>query len=87
MKKNPHMHLVPLEPPPRDSTALWRCVDCQQEDRLDALRARSCTFEHAPCPHCGETPECAIDCPGIAQALSDPSVYIAGTVDPNGEGN
>lgn len=56
----------------------WRCVDCGQEGGPDLLGAAGCPTPKKDCPHCGYGPECALDCKGIAEILSDPDVYVAG---------
>lgn len=72
---NPHAHLVPLD---KKGTAArrWRCQFCGDSGALAALQARACSYVYPPCEHCGQTPECALDCPGIVAALSDPRVRV-----------
>ncbi len=82
---NPHMHLEALDPPREHPPRRWRCVPCGAVGTLDELNAIECTFEYPPCKDCGQTPECAPDCSGIAKALSDPSVHIAGMADTKGD--
>lgn len=52
---------------------------------LHAVESRRCptTFE-AICPHCNCSYECAVDCPGMADLLGDPRVYVAG-IDPDSQ--
>ncbi len=76
---NPHNWLSRLGKPPLDR---WECRYCHAIGTYDELRAVACAYEYPPCPHCGQTPECALDCPGIAAALSSPDVHVAGTIDP-----
>ncbi len=72
---NPHNWLSRLGKPPLDN---WECQYCKLVGPMEQVRGVPCTYEYPPCDYCGETPECAIDCKGIAKALSDPNIYIAG---------
>lgn len=74
---NPHNSVVPEN---RDE-GLWRCTLCNQVGKLDDLMAGSpeCTYGYPACIYCGLTPICAWDCKGVGAALSDPSVYLAGS--------
>lgn len=74
-KKNPHMWLSRLGKPPRDH---WKCKYCGEEGTMAQVRAVECRYEYPPCEHCGQTPECARDCPGVAAALSMPGVLVIG---------
>ena len=76
---NPHNWLSRVGEPPADC---WRCEYCGQVDTYVAMRGRECAYEYPPCESCGQTPECAADCKGMAQALADPRVYVAGTAAP-----
>jgi Fe-S-cluster-containing dehydrogenase component len=78
-KLNPHNWLSALDPP-GSANRRWRCQYCGMEDFFDNLRAVACTYVYPPCEHCGETPECAQDCPGIAAALSGSGVYLVGFI-------
>lgn len=93
MKLNPHNMLVAIDPP-RGVRALskgmrataaraagtrrWRCNCCGDVGTLDELRARACAYDYPPCKWCGMTPECALDCKGILEALSTPGVAVIG---------
>ncbi len=79
-RMNPHNSLVALDPPRRHPARRWKCHYCGVEGLLETVRAIACTYVYPPCEHCGETPTCAADCPGIAAALSDGGVYLAGIV-------
>lgn len=72
---NPHNYLKRVGEPPRD---LWCCEYCKDEGTMEALRSRACTFVYPPCEHCGQTPECAKDCAGMAGVLSMPGIYVIG---------
>jgi hypothetical protein len=56
----------------------WQCSDCGAIGGPDLLYSAGCTAPKEPCKHCGCSPVCARDCGGIAKALSDPDVYVAG---------
>jgi len=91
-KLNPHNSLVALDPPRKHPPRRWRCSYCGIEGTLEEVNAVECSYEYPPCEYCGQTPECAIDCPGISMALSgeltpEVDVHIAGAVDPDGEEN
>ena len=90
-QKNPHNAMVPLDPP-HTPNRRWRCRYCGMVGTMEELRAAECTYEYPPCNYCGQTPECAPDCKGIALALSGAltpavNVHIAGSIDPSGEEN
>lgn len=74
---NPHGHMVPLDPK-GTANRRWRCKFCDARGTLPALQALACTFVYPACKHCGQTPECAADCPAIIEALSDPRVRVIG---------
>jgi len=59
----------------------WVCTHCGIEGPFEEVEKIACTYEHPICPHCGLTPICAVDCPGILGLLMDPRVYIAGQSD------
>jgi len=73
MNLNPHNHIVRQGRPPKD---LWECQYCGMVDVYDDLRATACSYVYPPCEHCGQTPECAPDCSGIAAALATPGVRL-----------
>lgn len=75
MPLNPHMWMTAVDPPGRPDRR-WKCQYCGDEGTLKELRSRACSYEYPPCEHCGQTPECAIDCPGIQKALSHPGVHV-----------
>lgn len=58
----------------------WQCNDCGVIGGVGLLYQAGCIAEHKPCRHCGYSPVCAKDCPGIEEALSDPKVYVAGGI-------
>ena len=63
--------MVPLDPPGSDPRR-FRCVACGQVgETINDLYDVACTApDPDPCEWCGETPECAPDCVGVALALS-----------------
>lgn len=75
MTKNPHNWLVALDPPREHPPRRWRCGYCGVVGVMDVILAIECTHTYPPCNACGQTPECAKDCPLIAGLLSadDPS--------------
>ena len=75
MLKNPHMSLVALSPPGTENR-IWKCTYCHEEGLMDEIRKTECSFVYPPCEHCGQTPECALDCSGIAMLLADPRVHL-----------
>lgn len=78
MEPHAHMSRVRIGKPPTDR---WRCTDCHFEGTWDETVAILCTADLPPCKHCGQTPECAIDCPGMMAALSGSNVHVV-TDDP-----
>jgi hypothetical protein len=48
----------------------WRCHYCGDEGTAAELESRACSHEYPPCSYCGQTPTCAQDCGGVAQALA-----------------
>jgi len=72
VRLNPHNWLTALSPP-HTPNRRWRCEYCQLEGLYDELREVAC---YPPCEYCGQTPECAIDCHGIAEALGRPDVHL-----------
>ena len=70
---NPHNMLVRVGETPVDR---WRCHYCEATGTYEELRAVACTHVYPPCSYCGQTPECASDCPGIAMALATPGVLV-----------
>ena len=72
---NPHNLLQALRGPfggfvyDQSGEKQWRCFYCGAEGGYEHLRSVACTFVYAPCAHCGQTPECAPDCAGIAAIL------------------
>jgi hypothetical protein len=83
--KNPHMMLVAIDPPRKHPARRWRCGFCHVSGLYDDVRAIECSYVYPPCEYCGGTPECTLDCPGIAKALAGEDVYIAGLPPPKGE--
>jgi hypothetical protein len=71
LSKNPHMWFEALDAPgtPLDRRR-WQCCWCYMVGTHDELQAQACMHVYPPCPYCGQTPECASDCEGIALAFS-----------------
>jgi hypothetical protein len=63
---NPHKWIERTAGPPVDR---WRCQYCAAEGTFAELKAVACAHVYPPCQHCGQTPECAPDCKGIAGSL------------------
>ncbi len=82
--KNPHNYLSKVCHPgvgvscadfePHDP--VWECQYCGEVGTTDALRTDACSYVYPPCKHCGQTPECALDCKGVWAALSRPGVVV-----------
>jgi hypothetical protein len=77
---NPHLSCQPIDPPgPRRR---WICTDCGETGAIEALmgpkQKKACKKVHPPCEHCGGTPLCAKDCPGILAILGAPGVHVIG---------
>ena len=92
MPKNAHNSLVALDPPRKHPPRRWRCNYCGIEGTYDEVESVECTYEYPPCEFCGQAPTCALDCPGIALALSgaltpEVDLHVVGSVDPDGETN
>jgi hypothetical protein len=79
---NPHNWMTALDPPGR-SDRRWQCNYCGDTGTMEEVRSRPCAHVYPPCAYCGQTPECALDCPGIAKALSGDDVHVAGMVTPD----
>jgi len=86
---NPHNRLTRIDavppwplPLPPVETVRWRCYYCDAEGTWEELHSIACSYVYPPCPSCGQTPECALDCRAIAKALAGPGVHIIGTFDP-----
>lgn len=78
-RRNYHLSMTRVGP------ARWKCDDCGKVATLEGLRKTDCPVETPPCEYCDgseDSNECAPDCPGIAAALADPSVYLAGSGGP-----
>ncbi len=73
---NPHNYLKAIDPPGTDNRR-WECQYCHQVAPFEELRKIECTYVYPPCKHCGQTPECAADCPGIMGILKSPAVHLA----------
>lgn len=84
-KMNPHNYLEALDPPRKHPPRRWKCYWCHAEGTYEELQAIECTYEYPPCEVCGQTPECAPDCAGMAAALSNPRIHIAGSLDTKGD--
>jgi hypothetical protein len=54
---------------------------CKAFGKWDELAKIECTFVYPPCTACGQTPECAIDCPLIMAILGSSHVHVV-TDDP-----
>jgi hypothetical protein len=88
--RNFHMIFEPdrsaVKPGMRDEekvdATVWSCLYCNARGSLDGLRSRPCGHVYEPCECCAGregTNECALDCSGVAEALSDPGIYHAGS--------
>lgn len=79
---SPWMHpsMTALSRPhePGDPERQWICYDCGQTGTIDELRKKHCTAILPPCKACGMTPECELDCAGIAAALGAHGVEVIG---------
>ena len=79
---SPHSILLRIGPTGVKAQA-WRCVECEQVHiSLEAFDKTNCV-ESEPCFSCGLSGICATDCRGILGILEDPSVYVAGQVEPD----
>lgn len=58
----------------------FRCDYCGRQGEYNWLNMTDCTHVYEKCDYCGEHPFCAKDCSGIAEALSNPDVYVAGFI-------
>ena len=74
---NPHMSKSRIELP-GNRDADWRCNYCKVVGKLEALREIECSYVYPPCEFCGGTPECTLECPGIAAALGSVDVVLVG---------
>jgi len=70
---NPHNWLSRLGEPPLDR---WQCQYCRVVGAFDELIRIECTYQYPLCEHCGQTPQCAPDCPGILRMLTSPGVRV-----------
>lgn len=59
---------------------IFKCPACGEVGTLDHLFEVSCIERPPPCPYCGGTPFCEIDCPGVWGAIKDRDVYVGGQV-------
>ena len=75
---NPHNHIIAIDPPGMNRR--WECRLCNEigscDDLVGPAQKNACTHVYPPCPWCGQTPECAADCAGIAAALKTPEVKV-----------
>ena len=82
MAKNPHMSITAIsnreDLSSTPSRRLWRCDYCGVEGLMDDVRAQACTYVYPPCTYCGQTPECAVDCRGVLDALGRSNVHVIG---------
>ncbi len=74
-KRNPHNCLMALSPPGEENRR-WYCKYCGAEGLYEELQAAGCSYTYPPCKYCGQTPECALDCPGMMELLSGPDVHF-----------
>ena len=76
---NPHNHIIAIDRSGTE-TRKWRCKMCGEDGTCDDLvgpkQKNDCGYTYPPCESCGQTPECAADCAGIAAALSSPKVRV-----------
>jgi hypothetical protein len=56
----------------------WVCSDCgfEADSPNEIIYVDGCTKVHPPCKSCGQTPICAPDCSGIAEALGADHVRV-----------
>lgn len=73
--------------PPGAANRSWRCRYCGAAGTWEELAEKPCTHVYPPCKTCGQTPECAADCPAVLEALGRPDVHVAGMIDPKAEKN
>lgn len=79
---NPHCWITSLDPPrfgtrpSGEPERRWKCNYCPAEGTMDELSRVACTHVYPPCEYCGQTPECARDCDGIARALGGDDVHV-----------
>ena len=86
--KNPHCSLTHGKDGDGKFIDHWTCTYCKQEGTFDQMNEREasdegiefkeCTHVYPPCTYCEQTPICAPDCSGVAQALGAEGVYVAG---------
>lgn len=81
-KLNPHMSLRAIDPPRAHPPRQWQCGYCGLKGLMDEVRKVACTYVYPPCEFCGQAPECALDCAGIAAALGAPGVHVVGMKKP-----
>jgi transcription elongation factor Elf1 len=77
MSENPHMHLIAIDPP-GSTNRRWRCAYCGCRGVYSAVMASECMYTYPLCDRCGQAPECAPNCPGIAEVLGRDDVYVIG---------
>lgn len=82
LKLNPHGILKAIDPPRDHPPRRFRCHYCEAVGLYDELQAVACTYVYPPCEFCGQTPECAADCAGIAAILGSPDVHVVGMKKP-----
>lgn len=72
----PHQLITRLEPG-RDR---FRCDYCGEKGTQAELAASDCDCEelYVECERCGGAPYCERDCPGIAETLQRPDLYVIG---------
>lgn len=80
-KLNPHSMLRAIDPPRDSPPRRWKCVYCGIVGLVEDLQKIACTYVYPPCEACGQAPECASDCPGMATALGMPGVHVIGGTD------
>ena len=79
---NPHCWITALDPPrfgerpPDEPERRWKCQYCPAQGTMAELAKITCTHVYPPCEYCGQAPECAQFCEGIAMALADSRVHV-----------
>jgi hypothetical protein len=63
--------------PPGAPERMWQCDYCHAVGTFEELEALECSYVYPPCEHCGQTPTCAQDCPGVLGLLGQHTVVAA----------
>lgn len=73
VKSHDHMTRIRVGKPPIDK---WRCPDCGKRGTWKQMEPKTCTADLPPCTSCGQTPECAHDCPFMMALLGSSAVTL-----------